>query len=111
MNIWNVIYTASAEQDLRNIFEYVAYQLHVPETAKKLTQKIMQEIEALETMPFRYPFIDSEPWHSKGLRHFPVKNYLVFYLPIESSETVPVIRIMYGGRDIEKQLSETNEIT
>ncbi|WP_347458047.1 hypothetical protein [Clostridium sp. C105KSO13] len=35
-------------------------------------------------------------------------NYLVFYLPDESKNTVNVIRIMYAGRDVLEQLSETN---
>jgi toxin ParE1/3/4 len=41
----------------------------------------------------------------KGLRVLPVDNYLVFYLPDESNNIVSVIRIMYGGRDIEKHLN------
>ncbi|MDD6564758.1 MAG: type II toxin-antitoxin system RelE/ParE family toxin, partial [Clostridiales bacterium] len=43
---------------------------------------------------------------SKGLRVFSVGNYMVFYLPVEEKNTVSVIRIMYGGRNIEKQLDE-----
>lgn len=38
---------------------------------------------------------------------FPVDNYLVFYLPNETKNTVSIVRIMYGGRDIRRQLSET----
>lgn len=34
----------------------------------------------------------------------PVDNYLVFYVPSHDDLTVTVIRIMYGGRDIDKQL-------
>lgn len=38
---------------------------------------------------------------------FPVDNYLVFYLPDETENTVSIVRIMYGGRDISRQLDET----
>lgn len=38
---------------------------------------------------------------------FPVDNYLVFYLPDETKNTVSIVRIMYGGRDVRRQLSET----
>lgn len=34
------------------------------------------------------------------------RNYMVFYLPIEDKNAVAIIRIMYGGRNIENQLSE-----
>ena len=31
---WEVFYTEQAENDLRNVFEYIAFTLLVPETAK-----------------------------------------------------------------------------
>lgn len=104
---FEVKYTARARQDLRNIYEYIAYDLLVPETAAKQAQRIMKEIGALNEMPMRYRLYDDEPWHSQGVRFFPVNNYLVFYLPDETKNTVHIVRIIYGGRDIKKQLSET----
>lgn len=101
---WEVFYTEQAETDLRNVFEYIAFTLLVPGTAKKQVQRIMKEIAALDSMPFRYKLYHKEPWKSRGLRTFSVDNYLVFYMPDEEKNTVSVIRIMYGGRDIEKHL-------
>ena len=57
-------------------------------------------------MPMRHRLYEEEPWHSQGLRVLPVDNYLVFYLSDETSATVSIIRIMYGGRDIDKQLND-----
>lgn len=34
----------------------------------------------------------------------PVDNYLVFYIPSDDTQSVTVIRVMYGGRDTDKQL-------
>lgn len=103
---WNVFYTEQAENDLRTIYEYIAYTLLVPNAAKKQAKSIIDEVAALETMPLRYPVYDKEPWKSKGLRYFPVNNYLVFYLPVEEKNTVIIVRIMYGGRNVEKQLPD-----
>lgn len=102
---WTVIYTNTAEQDLRSIYEYIANTLCAPDTAKNLTRQIMDEISSLDEMPNRYAKYDKEPWKDRGLRFFSVKNYVIFYLPNEETKTVYIIRIMYGGRDIEKQLS------
>ena len=33
-----------------------------------------------------------------------VDNYLVFYIPDAAEQTVTVIRVMYGGRDIDSHL-------
>jgi toxin ParE1/3/4 len=105
---WNVVYSVKARQDLRNIYEYIAYKLLVPKTSGEQTQRIMKAIRTLDEMPMRHQLCKNEPWISQGVRYLPVDNYLVFYLPDESKNTVNVIRIMYSGRDVCEQLSETD---
>ena len=105
--IFNVVYTSEARQDLRDIYEYIAYELLVPETAAGQVDRIMKAARSLEQMPMRHRRYEEEPWHSQGLRFLPVDNYLIFYLPDETNNVVNIIRIMYGGRDVKKQLSET----
>ena len=46
-----IVYTHTARQDLREIYEYIAYTLLVPETARSLTDKIMSEVRSLEEFP------------------------------------------------------------
>ena len=104
-----LVYTFTAHKDLREIYEYIAYTLLVPETARSLTEKIISEIRSLEEYPERNPLYRDEPWHSQGVRFLPVKNYLVFYTVKSETWTVSVARIMYGGRDISRQLEETIE--
>ena len=104
--IFDVSYSAEARQDLRDIYEYIAYELLVPETAARQAERIMKAARSLEQIPMRYRLYAREPWHSQGLRVLPVDNYLVFYLPDETNATVSIIRIMYGGRDIENQLND-----
>jgi len=106
---WKVFYSAQARQDLRNIYEYIANELCVPDTATNQTRRIIQNIRSLDKMPLRFRLYEDEPWHSMGLRFFPVDNYLVFYLPKETDEIVNIVRIIYGERDIRKQFSKTIE--
>ena len=101
MSRWKVVYTEHAEHDLRHIYEYIAYSLLEIETAKKQTQRIMNAINKLDENPLRFKLYHKDPWNSKGLRVLPVDNYLVFYLPLQDENSVVVIRIMYGGRQIE----------
>lgn len=88
---------------------YAAYSsiLLELEVAKNQTRRIIETVAKLNEMPLRYPLYKKEPWYSKGLRVLLVDNYLAFYLPVETKTTVAVIRIMYGGRDIEEQLRQT----
>lgn len=104
--IFHVAYSAKARQDLRDIYEYIAYELLVPETAARQTERIMKAVHSLEQIPMRHRLYKEEPWHSQGLRVLPVDNYFVFYLPDETSATVSIIRIMYSGRNIDKQLND-----
>jgi toxin ParE1/3/4 len=104
--IFNVVYTSEARQDLRDIYEYIAYELLAPDNAAGQTERIMKAARSLEQMPMRHRRYEEEPWHSQGLRFLPVDNYLIFYLPDETNNTVSIIRIMYAGRDVKKQLDE-----
>ena len=104
---WEIVYTAQARQDLRDIYEYIALELLVPENTAGQTQRIMKMIRSLEEMPMRHQLYEEEPWHSRGVRFLPVDNYLIFYLPEEPQNIVNIVRIVYGGRDVCRQLSET----
>jgi len=104
--IWKVEYTEDAKQDLQDIYDYISDFLLVPITAEKQSNRIMDAVDSLDHMPLRYRLYDNEPWRAKGLRVMPVDNYLVLYLPDESQNIVAIIRIMYGGRNIEKHLTD-----
>ena len=107
---WKIKYSAQALEDLKTIFEYIAFELLVPDTARNQIKRIMDSVNKLDEMPMMYKTYEDEPWKSKGLRIFPVDNYIVLYLPKENLQTVNVVRILYGGRDVIKQLEKTKEI-
>ena len=103
--IYVVRISEQADQDLRNIFEYIAFELLAPENAAGQLDRLEEAISKLDNMPEKYRRYEREPWFSRGLRVFPVDNYLVFYIPDMDEKTVTVIRVMYGGRDIDKELN------
>ena len=107
---WEIEFTDQAKQDLRDILDYITYELQEPKVAVNLVRQITKEILSLNQMPMRYRLYGEEPWQSQGLRCFPVKNYLIFYYPDEAQNTVYAVRVIYGGRDISRQLSETETI-
>jgi len=105
--MWHVYYTDDALWDLQDIYDYISLNLLEPNTALKQTNHIMDAADSLDHMPFRYRLYDQEPWYSMGLRVLPVDNYLIFYLIDETKNIVPIVRIMYGGRNISKHLNYT----
>ena len=104
--IYKVQLTEEAKQDLFDIYEYIAFSLLEPETAKNIKNKIVDGLNSLNEMPGRHPIYQEEPWKSRELRRINIGNHCGFYLVREN--TVQVIRIVYGGRDISNILKESD---
>jgi len=102
--IYRVKLAEQARQDLRDIYEYVAFTLLEPGIARNLKNRIVDGLNSLREMPYRFPIYQEEPWRSRELRRLNIGNYSGFYLV--SEKTVQVVRIIYGGRDIATVLSE-----
>lgn len=103
-----VRYSPAARDDLKNIYSYIAVNLKEKQTAKNQATRIRSAIQSLAQFPNRHERVDWEPWASMGMRKMPVNRYIVFYLVDEESHTVTVIRIFYGGRDIEGMIQNEN---
>ncbi len=108
--IYDVQISNQAETDLRSIFEYIAFELQSVQNAIGQLKRIEESINNLEQMPDRFRAYEKEPWRSRGLRVMSVDNYIVFYIPNHDTKVVNIIRVMYGGRDIDTQLSRFTEI-
>ena len=104
--IYEVITTEQAEDDLRSVYKYIAFELLAPDHAKGQLERLEKYIFGLEEFPERFRQYEKEPWHSRGLRVMPVDNYLVFYIPDKGTATVTIIRVVYAGRDVDKQLKD-----
>ncbi len=105
--IYRVEVSEQAYSDLRCIFEYIAIELGSPQTATGLLSRLEESITGLMQFPKRFRTYENEPWYSRGLRIMPVDNFCVFYIPDESDNKVTIIRIMYGGRDIDYELRKS----
>lgn len=103
---YEVRLTAEAENDLRGIFEYIAFDLQSVQNAAGQFDRLEQGIASLDQMPERFRRYEKEPWSGRNLRIMPVNNYLIFYIPDHKEQVVNVMRVMYGGRDVSRQLNQ-----
>ncbi len=108
--IFTIEVSDQADIDLRNIYEYIAFELQSPENASGQLDRLEKGILSLGQMPERFREYEKEPWHSWGLRIMPVDNYCVLYIPDLEKALVTIIRVMYGGRDIETQLEKYTKL-
>ena len=100
--VYTVKVTPTAIDDIQSIYDYIAYQLESVINAESQISRIQEEILKLDTMPKAFKLYPKEPWNSKGLKYFPVDNYLIFYIADEETETVNVLRVIYGKMDLTK---------
>lgn len=107
MDGYSVVYSPAAKDDLFGIYSYIAQQLLVSQTATNQVNRIRNAIRSLETYPGRHSIVDWEPWLSLGMRKLPVDNYIVFFYADEAAKEVRIVRIVYGGRDLQNILKDT----
>lgn len=101
---YSVVLTETAQADLSAIFRYIAVDLQSAQNANAQLPRIEKAIASLDQMPERCRAYDRRNWRERNMRVMPVDNYLVFYVPTQDDTTVTVTRILYGGRDIDRQL-------
>lgn len=94
--------TSKALDDMDEIYNYIAMELMVPETAMEQYNRIADAIEKLAFFPERVKIMESEPECYMGLRQIRIDNYSVFYI-IRDNKVV-VTRVLYGSSDIGKRL-------
>ncbi|MCD7788280.1 MAG: type II toxin-antitoxin system RelE/ParE family toxin [Firmicutes bacterium] len=100
-DVYKVVYSPAALDDLDAIYSYIACELSAPEIAENQVNRIRKEVRSLDIFPERFAPVGWEPWATLGMRKAPVGNYVIYYLTKPDTLTVTVIRIFYGGRDAE----------
>lgn len=101
MNLYRVEYSQEALVDIKSIYTYISQILHAPLTARRQVNRIRKEIRDLEAFPTKYVLVEWEPWASMKMHRLPIDNYIVFYLVDEQAMAVKIVRIVYGGRNLE----------
>ena len=86
-------HTPAAEQDLQEIWLYVAQDK--PTAADKLLVRIETQCELRANHPQLHPARDDI---AKGLRYHSLANYLILYRVIPQG--VEIVRVAHGARNI-----------
>lgn len=108
---YSVVLSEQAVVDLISIYDYIANTLSAPIAAARLIDRLEDAIARLADIPEGFVRYEEEPWYGRGLRRMPVGNYCVFYIPNSMNTEVSVVRILYGGRNIQEELDENTDHT
>lgn len=105
MTDYAVFYTPVALDDLKTIYHYIARTLGNRIAGEAQEARIRAEIQKLNIFPLRYERVSWEPWYGMEVRRLPIDNFVVYYSVDEAAQEVAVLRIFYGGRDVEHIIS------
>ena len=89
--------TVRAEEDVRDIWLYIATDNI--DAADKLIDHLTHLYEQLASNPDMGP---SQDKYRKGLRCFPVGNYIIFYRSIDDG--IEIYRVLHGARHLDDLL-------
>ena len=88
----------SAEHVITEISDVVAFAYGDPVGAERLAARILDAIESLSEMPYRYPVSHNPALAALNCRQFAVGNFNIVYQVDEGSHTVGVVAISYFRR-------------
>lgn len=104
-----VAISAEAENDLKEIYEYIAFELQSPDVAAGQLERLEKAILSLSEMPYRFREYNRKKWKKRRLHIMPVDNYCVFYVPDDNIGAVTVTRVIYGARNLPTALNDNEE--
>ena len=107
---FKVIYSPAAAEDLISIYSYICFKLQASNAAREQINRIRETVRKLDELPERYEAVDWEPWASINIRKAPVENHVVFYSVDNKKRQVIIVRIVYGGRDINSIINSGSRI-
>ncbi len=93
-----------AQADLEELFRHIAQELGNPSAAAALIDELEEALDLVCRNPLMCPLVRSSLMKDQTLRKLLVKNYIVFYRPMEGSREIQVVRVLYGMMDYERLL-------
>ena len=105
MSSFDILVTQDAENDLKNIRDYIASNIS-KKTSVRIINLIKSSIERLSLFPQFAPAVKYEPWNSLGVRRIVVKNFLVYYRVVLEENTVYILKVTYGRRNQQTVLEQ-----
>ena len=93
-----------AHEDLVSIVSYITVELANPVAAADFLDEVEKCYDYLKRNPMMYSKCTNVQLESEGYRKALIKNYILIFKIVESSNIVNVMRFFYGARDYEKFL-------
>ncbi len=95
-NKYKIKITPKANDDLDEIYSYIAEELFNEQSAEDLMDKIETNVMRLGEFPLSGSLVKDNVLKDKGYRKLIINNYIAFYIVDEIEKRVVIMRILYG---------------
>lgn len=95
-----------AADDLDGIVSYTASELSNPQAAADFLGRLEKVIDEIRSFPENGAPVNNEFLSNTKLRKKTVGSYLLYYLSVPETETVYIVRIVYGKRNMDEILRQ-----
>lgn len=95
-----------AADDLDGIVSYIASELSNPQAAADFLSRLEKMIDEIRSFPESGAPVNNEFLSNTKLRKKTVGSYLLYYLSVPETETVYIVRIVYGKRNMDEILRQ-----
>jgi plasmid stabilization system protein ParE len=99
MERYSVSIPKPVENDIDDIYNYIAAELMNPRAALDIANGLYDAIDTLSEMPQRFPVVPDERLSLIGYRKLIIDSYIAFYTIDEDNRVVNVERVLYARRD------------
>lgn len=87
--------TQTAKRDIANAADYIDYTLKNPKAADDLLNEAEAKISRLSEFPKKFPIVDDPILASWEIRAVIIKGYLAFYVVLDETQEVVVVRFLF----------------
>ena len=102
--MYRYILMPAALKDLQRITDYLALELHAPDSADEFLTAVDEALEKACRMPLALPPLTDELFNAYDIRKVLIKNYIAYVIPRDDKKTLTVLRILYYRQDHRSQL-------
>ena len=103
---YSYLFSEKAETDLNDIIRYIAITLSNPAAASDFIDRLLAVIDDACLFPQSGMLSETEFIPDMGIRKKPAGNYIVYYLPDETNNTITILRILYSRRNLSEIMAE-----
>ncbi len=96
---YKLVVTKPAENDLTDILQYISKELSAPKAASDFLDEVLKCYDNVSANPLMYALCDNDKLKNKNYRKAIIKNYIMFYRIEKQSNTIYIMRFIYGRRD------------